>query len=124
MEAAIAEARSTAEEARRRWSAASPRERSGWAVKWAAPTAEGTDEHVWVTPVSWSPFRIEGVLSSAPEGDLLCGRVQGQIVGFSTDELSDWVLLLDGRIDGRREGGFTIVVLERHFGPPGGPRSP
>jgi hypothetical protein len=50
-------------------------------------------EHVWVRPVSWSRFRIEGRLAS-------------------------WLHLLDGTIDGRREGGFTIDLLEQRHGPP------
>ncbi|MHC4415898.1 MAG: DUF2314 domain-containing protein [Planctomycetota bacterium] len=117
--AAIARARATVEDARRRWLATpAGGDRGGWAVKWAAPAVDGPVEHVWVRPESWTGFRIEGRLASPPHHELLCGRVQGERVGFPVEELTDWVHLIDGAIDGRREGGFTIDLLEERLGPP------
>ncbi|MHC4710048.1 MAG: DUF2314 domain-containing protein [Planctomycetota bacterium] len=114
---AIERARSTAEQARRRWRAG-PGEGGSWAIKWAAPTVRGGVEHVWVRPVSWSRFRIEGRLASPPHAELVCGRKAGELVSFPVEEMSDWLHLLDGTIDGRREGGFTIDLLEQRHGPP------
>ena len=113
---ATAEARATAERARTAWMAASPTDRATWAIKWAAPTEAGGTEHVWVVPVSWSPFRIEGRLVSTPQTRLACEAGEGDIVGFPIEELSDWVRRLS---TGDREGGFTIEVLEGVYGEPG-----
>jgi uncharacterized protein YegJ (DUF2314 family) len=115
--AAIERARSTAGRARERWQA-DPKGRDAWAVKWAAPTVGGDVEHVWVRPLAWSRFRIEGRLASPPQAELACGRQAGDLVSFPAEELSDWLHLLDGTLDGRREGGFTIDALERRHGPP------
>ncbi|MHC4210936.1 MAG: DUF2314 domain-containing protein [Planctomycetota bacterium] len=114
---AIDRARATAEQARRRWQA-DPAGGDTWSIKWAAPTAGGGVEHVWVRPLSWSRFRIEGRLASPPQARLLCGRKAGELVSFPAEELSDWLHLLDGTTDGRREGGFTIDLLEQRHGRP------
>ena len=73
-------------------------------------------EHVWVRPLEWSPFRIEGVLLSAPRADI--GALQGDLVSFPIEELSDWVHMIDVNGAAGRDGGFTLEVLERHFGAP------
>jgi uncharacterized protein YegJ (DUF2314 family) len=108
---AVAEARRTAPAARLRFLASSAEERGAWAVKWAAPTEEGGIEHVWVEPVTWSLFRIEGRLASPPLRALACGRGLDEMVGFPTAELVDWLRQPAGA--GQREGGFTADVLER-----------
>lgn len=113
LSAAIDKARATADETRGRWVAATPEQRSRWAVKWAAPTADGGVEHVWVRPVNWSAYRIEGVLDSPPQSPLACGKTTGELVGFPIEELSDWIYAADGDFAGRREGGFTIEALEK-----------
>jgi uncharacterized protein YegJ (DUF2314 family) len=110
---AIARARATAEDARRRWEAASPQQRAHWAVKWASPTVTGAVEHVWVRPIRWSAFRIEGILDSPPLRELACGKSPGDAVSFPIEELSDWLHSPDGDFSGRREGGFTIDALDR-----------
>jgi uncharacterized protein YegJ (DUF2314 family) len=117
MEAAIERARATVEKARLQWQA-DPGGRDAWAVKWAAPTVGGGVEHVWVRPLSWTRFRIEGRLASQPQTPLICGRVAGELVGFPAEQLSDWLHLLGGTVDGPREGGFTIDVLEQQHGAP------
>jgi uncharacterized protein YegJ (DUF2314 family) len=48
----------------------------------------------------------------------VCGRKAGELVSFPVEELSDWLHLLDGTIEGGREGGFTIDLLEQRHGPP------
>jgi uncharacterized protein YegJ (DUF2314 family) len=117
MAAAIEQARATADRARAQWSESQDPERSNWLVKWAAPLADGGCEYVWVEPRSWSRFRIEGVLRSAPVHGV--GAKQGDYVGFPIEDLADWVHLLDGRLEGPRQGGFTIDVLEQRYGRPG-----
>src|SRR5690349_19897978 len=96
LRAAMEQARSTAEQARQKWLYTAADDRPRWAVKWAAPlaghaaatmsSAERT-EHVWVSPVHWSPFRIEGVLASTPVNDLACGKHLGELVSFPIEEL-------------------------------------
>jgi hypothetical protein len=139
---AMAAAQRTAEEARQRWQYTAESKRSGWAVKWAAPLVirsslrpqppqneptinaragrfEHVDahaEHVWVNPVRWSPFRIEGVLASKPVGELECGRTLGELVSFPIEELSDWVHFYtvpaaNAAPSAPHEGGFTLDVL-------------
>lgn len=124
--AAIIKAKATSEDARVRWNAANAQERAHWAVKWAAPLAEPANgrqaEHVWVKPVNWSPFRIEGVLASEPVDELANGKSLGDLVSFPVDELSDWIhLTAEGAANdfsGPHEGGFTMKVLEERFGRP------
>ena len=119
LQAAIEQARRTADEARSRWLTARQSERgnwaSNWAIKWAAPTLDGGIEHVWVRPTHWSEFRIEGVLDSQPLHQLECGRTRGEVVSLPIQELSDWIHAPQGdfaRVEGR-EGGFTLAVLDR-----------
>jgi len=133
--AAIRQAQATAEQARLCWEqASSPAERERWAVKWAARLApaiddEGTSaaappsdapliEHVWVRPLNWSPFRIEGILATAPLGELESGKRLGDLVSFPIEELSDWVYFLADDDDAAFEGGFTIKALQQRYGEP------
>ncbi len=118
--AAMSRARSTAGEARQRW-ALDPEPamaRTRWAVKWAAPTAGGGVEHVWVRPTSWSRHRIEGWLANSPQAALACGRGQGELVSFAAEELSDWVHFGAGANADPIEGGFTQPMLETRYGHP------
>jgi uncharacterized protein YegJ (DUF2314 family) len=135
--AAIAQARATAADARLRWMALAPQDRARWAVKWAAPVApadaDATDaddsggvEHVWVRPINWSPFRIEGVLASEPVQAIAGGKSLGDVVSFPIDELSDWVCFAGDAKDSLGdtslvrpvEGGFTLEILESRYGRP------
>ncbi len=116
---AIEQARSTAAEARGKWASGAEEARIGWAIKWAAPTADGGVEHIWVRPTSWTRHRIEGWLANPPQAELACGRVQGDLVSFPAEELSDWARFTDGSREHPVEGGFTIRVLEARYGQPG-----
>ena len=118
---AMKQARASAETARARWTAAPEAERERWAIKWIAPLTDGAVEHVWVKPLNWSPFRVEGVLLSKPTAELQCGKAQGEIVSFPIDELSDWIYYTDASAplsQGQFEGGFTVKALESRFGRP------
>jgi uncharacterized protein YegJ (DUF2314 family) len=120
--AAIAQARATAPDARLRWLGSSPEERQRWAVKWAAPTTGDSIEHVWVRPVNWTRFRIEGVLATQPINELAGGKSLGELVSFPIDELSDWALFAssNGGMNFQRtiDGGFTMRLLEERYGRP------
>ena len=118
---AIAEAQTTAEEARKRWQSATNEQRNQWAIKWAAPTAEGNVEYVWIKPIqAWSIFRIEGKLANQPTTELACDKTLGQSVSFPIEELSDWVQLIAGidDVEATREGGFTMKLLQQRYGEP------
>lgn len=133
LEKATAEARRTLDDARQRWSVSKPAERGLWAVKWAAPlgaalpstthaaepstrVSSDSTEHVWVQPLTWSAFRIEGVLLSTPTAPLECGRRAGERVSFPIDEVSDWIHFATAQGDSAFEGGYTVKVLREHFG--------
>lgn len=119
--AAIEQARETADKARRQWRETPESQQHRWAVKWAARIADDADavEHVWVRPLHWSPFRIEGILLNEPDRPLAASGTspsRGEIVSFPVEELSDWVRWHADKPNDRRDGGFTIAVLERTGG--------
>lgn len=132
---ATEEAQRTLPDARMRWVVASPSRRLLWAVKWAsprnvnapgelsanreAPADHGSVEHVWVQPVTWSAFRIEGTLLSNPTAPLEAGKTRGETVSFPIDEVSDWIHFAGEESDAAFEGGFTVRVLEERYGKPG-----
>ncbi len=129
------QARATLEDARIRWSVASPNDRALWAIKWAAERAthsitegnanrqpiveRGDIEYVWVQPLTWSPFRIEAILISEPTSPLQCSRVAGEMVSFPIEEAADWIHFASDAPDAPFEGGYTVRVLEDHYGKPG-----
>jgi uncharacterized protein YegJ (DUF2314 family) len=121
------QARATAEQARQKWLYTAADDRPRWSVKWAAPLAGNVTErteHVWVSPVHWSPFRIEGVLASTPVNDLACGKHLGELVSFPIEELSDWIHFANvpaANADptAPHEGGFTVQLLTEEYGNPG-----
>jgi uncharacterized protein YegJ (DUF2314 family) len=117
--AAIARAQETAGEARRRWLATPPGMRQGWAIRWAAPTAEGGIEYLWVDPVNWSRHRVEGRLANPPQRELACGKGLDQLVSFPVEQLADWISAADADpspADTARHGGFTVRLLEDRYG--------
>lgn len=143
--AATAEARKTLNDARQRWQFGGSDDQKHWWVKWAAPIVTDASvtgdpdprEQVWVQPVNWTAFRIEGVLCSKPVSDLACGKMLGELVSFPVDELSDWLHEVtvsgggespDGKPQGpgktAHEGGYTMAVLEERFGTPRGVGAP
>lgn len=141
LDAAIAKARETMDAARARFNAATPQDRSQWLIKWAADVASGEEssatdaiEYVWIAPINWSPFRIEGVLVSQPVHELTCGKTKDDLVSFPVEELADWHCNsgAGGRgasaQSGDAQGGFTIAALKSKYGtppslPPGTPPS-
>jgi uncharacterized protein YegJ (DUF2314 family) len=123
LDEAIAKARETADAAREQWRASPESQRDRWAVKWAAPIQgdEQAVEHVWVQPLHWSAFRIEGVLLSQPDRPLDVPSEQpnrGELVSFPAEQLSDWVRYHTLDPAGPRDGGYTIDVIEHHAGRP------
>ncbi len=118
LQEAIEQARASAEDARIRWERTPLEMRHHWAIKWAAETEDNRVEFVWIIPDHWSPYRIEGTLASAPVTQLACGKTQNERVGFPSEELADWIYLIDGITTGPHDGGFTVTLLENRFGPP------
>lgn len=117
--AAIARAQETAGQARRRWLQTPPARRQGWSVRWAAPTAEGGIEFLWVEPVNWSRHRLEGRLANPPQRELACGKGFDQLVSFPIEQLADWICMADADFsepDDARSGGFTVRLLEDRYG--------
>jgi uncharacterized protein YegJ (DUF2314 family) len=131
--AAIARARETAEAARLAWHAKPPTDRSGWAIRWAAPTADGGLEYLWVEPINWSRHRIEGRLANPPQRELACGKGLDDLVGFPVEQLADWIAPPGEGLSGAASeengagaalaGGFTVRLMEQRHGcttPPSG----
>ena len=119
LDKAATKARETAKEASKRWQQSNLMQRENWLIKWAAPIQpqdSNKKEYVWVKPVEWSPFRIEGILVTKPSGNI--GFNEGDLVAFPIEELYDWVYKIEGDMQGPRQGGFTVEVLEKHFGTP------
>jgi len=116
LETVIAEAQATAASARERFNEADPVERLSYIVLWNAPTGEGSLELVWVRPVRWSQFRIEGVLLSEPRQPLHSGRAAGELVSFPVDDLADWAILDVKRPGHTIEGAATLHAIEQRIG--------
>ena len=112
LENAIGEARSTMGDARLRWQQASEEQRRHWAVKWKATTTDGGLEFLWVRPLSWSRFRVEGELANPPQRPLATGAGLGDVVSFPMEDAVDWVHFIEGDPNGRREGGFTMDLFD------------
>lgn len=119
LEQAIFEAREAAEDQQKAWLQSAPSIRGRWAIKWAASTADGRVEYIWVHPVSWTQFRIEGTLANTPLNELACAKTLGESVGFPIEELADWIHYTTANLDGPHEGGFTMKVLKDRYGEPG-----
>lgn len=114
----ISAAQKSAQAAQQQFSAAIPAEQVRYAILWMAATADGAREFVWVRPVKWSPFRVEGVLLSEPVHELECGRLAGELVSFPVEDLADWVILdttQAGKVD---QGAATIRAIEQRIGAP------
>ena len=116
MQEAIARAHETAVTAQREWRTATPEEAERWMIKWAAPTLDDTVEYLWVRPLVWTDFRIEGILLNTPVRET--GYDAGGMVGFPIEEMADWVYLIDGDMSSARRGGFTIDVLQSYADDP------
>jgi uncharacterized protein YegJ (DUF2314 family) len=123
LDAAIAMARQTMEDARLRFNADAPEDRSRWLINWAAQVVADDAaaelqavEHVWVMPLNWSPFRVEGVLMSQPVRDLACGKTRDELVSFPIEELADWRCTCPDVQPGDAQGGFTIAALKSRYG--------
>jgi uncharacterized protein YegJ (DUF2314 family) len=114
----IEEAQRTAEAAREQFASALPHERLRFVVLWMAPTMEGSREFVWVRPLSWSPFRIEGELQSEPTMPLESSGTRGAVVSFPIEELADWVIFDPDRPGYAVKGAVTIQAIEQRLGAP------
>ncbi|MDY7107260.1 MAG: DUF2314 domain-containing protein [Planctomycetota bacterium] len=124
--AAIARARATAERARLRWRATPTDEREGWAIRWAAPTADDGLEYLWVEPIHWSRHRVEGRLANPPQRELACGKHLDDLVSFPIEQLADWIAPPGEGISEpgdaeraageTRTGGFTVRLMEKRYG--------
>ncbi len=124
MDAAMEQGRATLPDAQARWADQSPVMQERWSVKWAWPAVGGGTEYVWVTPVRWTAFRIEGTLTNAPVDEHDPPHEQGDLVSFPVSEAVDWVHWPTGDVSGSFEGGFTIEAFRAYErGALGGPAS-
>lgn len=118
LSASIEAAQASANQARQQFLDAMPHDRLRFAVLWMSPTVDGAREFVWVRPLEWSPFRIEGVMLSEPTAALESGTVKGELASFAIEELADWVILDAKRPGHAVEGATTLRELEQRIGTP------
>lgn len=118
LRAAMDVALASADEERENWRFSSNEQKRRWAIKWGASTADGRIEYVWVRPLAWSQYRIEGVLANSPQNELTCGKIRGDLVSFPVEELADWIRFLSDDFNGPYEGGYTLEVLTNRYGTP------
>lgn len=112
------EAQRTAAAAQAEFVASLPHERLQYLVLWMATTADGSCELVWVRPVSWSPFRIEGELKSEPTNTLESGAAAGDMVSFPIEELADWLVRDPAQANRIVKGASTLKAIEQRVGSP------
>lgn len=77
------------------------------AIKVRVPTSDDGIEHIWFEPISVNADQLEGVCSNQPRD--IPGLKMGDRRSFSTDDISDW-MILDGN---DCYGGFTIEVMTK-----------
>jgi len=83
---------------------------TGFAIKKPFPT-EDTDEHIWLTDVSWDGRRFSARVNNAPVETKAVKL--GDTVKVSPKELSDWMYIENGVL----KGGYTIRVLHYQSSP-------
>ncbi len=118
LQAAINVALASAAQERENWQYSNPQQKQRWAIKWAASTADDRIEYVWVRPVQWSAYRVEGVLANTPQNELTCNKTLGEYVSFPVEEMADWIRFLSDDFSGPYEGGYTLEVLTNRYGTP------
>jgi uncharacterized protein YegJ (DUF2314 family) len=114
----IEEAQKSAPQAQQQFATALPHERLRFLVLWMAPTADGSREFVWVRPVTWSPFRIEGELLSQPTAPLEAGSTAGDSISFPIEQLADWIIFESSRPGQPAQGAATLSEIEKRVGTP------
>jgi uncharacterized protein YegJ (DUF2314 family) len=102
MEAAMAEARNSLEEFERRL--ASPTPTQTMAIIKGKFTEGENSEHMWINEIRVTPQGYRGVLGNQPE---FISLKPGQEVLVSRADVSDWVVVDDGRLI----GGYTMRVM-------------
>ena len=109
MNAAIAEAKRTIDEFIRNIG-----KNEGSGVKRSLKVRFDTDkepEHIWVGDVKMTGQGFEGVLENEPVN--IKGLKAGDKVTFSKNQISDWILISEGKV----KGGFTIKVVRNQMSP-------
>jgi uncharacterized protein YegJ (DUF2314 family) len=77
-------------------------------VKNSFPTGEGGREYIWLVVTTWSGDRLRGQIANDPQVRL--DLRAGQEVELREADIFDWMVTCR---DGRREGGYTVAVVER-----------
>lgn len=76
-----------------------------FAIKKPFPTSGGDEEHIWIADVVYDGERFTGTLSNIPAD--VPGLEHGQRVVVALNEISDWMVVDNGRLI----GGYTIRVF-------------
>jgi uncharacterized protein YegJ (DUF2314 family) len=85
---------------------------SYFAVKKPYPVRDGGDEHIWISNVSLDGSNFRGTVDNDPAGKV--DVKIGDTVTVAPHEISDWMIIDDGRLI----GGYTIRVFRDRL-PPG-----
>lgn len=76
-------------------------------IKFQLFDEKGNSEHVWIRDVVWREGKFFGSLDNEPFE--LNGWKLGDEVSVEPEEITDWILIEDGRV----EGNFTYDILVR-----------
>lgn len=79
----------------------------GYSLKFAVPTPNGGIEHIWFNPVLIEGDIIEAVCANDPER--VPGLKDGDKRKLNTSDISDWMIMLDGKC----YGGYTARVIAK-----------
>ena len=117
LEVAISRARQAEPRARRLWASTPEDQKDRWAVLWGKGRGSSIldpespqIEYLWVIPIRWNQFRIEGMLASHPLSDEQLKP--GELIAFASEDLADWIHEPEV---GDVEGGYTIKVLRDYL---------
>lgn len=77
----------------------------GYSVKFAMPTPNGAEEHIWFSPTEIQADQITGVCANDPV--MVPGLEVGDTRTVARESISDWMIVIGNRCI----GGYTIRVL-------------
>ena len=82
-----------------------------FSIKKPFPTTDGTNEHIWISVRSYDGVRFHGTINNRPVN--IAGLKEGDLVAVLTGEISDWMILENGKI----VGGYTFRVIWNRMSP-------
>jgi uncharacterized protein YegJ (DUF2314 family) len=82
-----------------------------FSIKKPYPTPDGGNEHIWIGVSSYDGSRLHGTIGNTPVN--IRNLKEGDSVAVLPSEISDWMILEDGKI----VGGYTFRVIWNRMTP-------